>query len=57
MSGDKSDQAKGRLKQAAGSITGDEELKREGRVEENAGKTKEKLGDAVDGVKDKLKGN
>lgn len=53
MSG-KSDQAKGRLKQAAGDLTDDDELKREGKVDETAGKAKEKVSDAVDAAKDKL---
>ena len=55
------DQAKGRVKQAAGDLTGDDELRREGKVDETAGKVKEgldtgadKLRDAVDKVKDKL---
>ena len=56
------DQAKGRIKQAAGDLTDNDDLKREGKVDENAGKAKEglekakdKLGDAVDSIKDKLK--
>jgi uncharacterized protein YjbJ (UPF0337 family) len=55
------DQAKGRIKQAAGDLTGDDELRREGKVDETAGKAKDgldkgadKLRDAVDAVKDKL---
>jgi uncharacterized protein YjbJ (UPF0337 family) len=55
------DQAKGRVKQAAGDLTGDERLRREGKADETAGKAKEgldkgadKLRDAVDKVKDKL---
>jgi len=52
---DKTDQAKGRVKEAAGDLTGDKDLKKEGRVERTAGETKEKVGDAVDAVKDKVK--
>jgi len=55
------DQAKGKLKQAAGDLTDDDDLKREGKVDETAGKAKEgldkakdKASDAVDVVKDKL---
>jgi uncharacterized protein YjbJ (UPF0337 family) len=55
------DQAKGKIKQAAGDLTGDKDLKREGKADEAAGKAKEglenakdKLGDAVDSIKDKL---
>ena len=60
MSG-KSDQAKGRVKQAAGDLTGNEDLEREGERDEAAGKAKESIGDAkesledaVDSVKKKL---
>lgn len=52
--GDKTDQAKGRVKQAAGDLTDDDDLKREGKVEQKAGEVKEKVGDAVDKVKDKV---
>jgi len=55
------DQAKGKVKQAAGDLTGDKDLKREGKTDENAGKVKEfvedtedKVEDALDKVKDKL---
>ena len=51
MSGE-SDQAKGRVKEAAGALTGDDDLKREGKVDQAAGKVK----DAVDKVKDKIEG-
>ena len=49
MSG-KLDKAKGKLKQAAGDLTDNDELRREGQIDELAGKVKE----AVDKVKDKL---
>jgi uncharacterized protein YjbJ (UPF0337 family) len=59
MSGE-TDQAKGRVKQAAGDLTGNDELRREGKKDEAAGKVKDtiddakdKLNDAVDHVKDK----
>lgn len=52
---DKADQAKGRIKEAAGDLTGDDDLKKEGKVERVAGEAKEKVGDAVDAVKDKVK--
>ena len=55
MSG-KSDQAKGRVKEAAGSLTGDDDLKNEGRVDQAAGEIKDKVSGAVDKVKDKLHG-
>jgi uncharacterized protein YjbJ (UPF0337 family) len=47
------DEAKGRVKEAVGSLTDDDDLKREGKVDKAAGKAK----DAVDKVKDKLTGN
>lgn len=43
------DEAKGRIKEAVGDLTDDRELKREGKADEFAGKTKR----AVDDVKDK----
>lgn len=61
---DKTDQAKGRAKQAVGDLTDDKDMKREGEADEKGGKLKEKLGDlkdkaedAVDSVKDKLTGD
>jgi uncharacterized protein YjbJ (UPF0337 family) len=49
------DTAKGRIKKAAGDLTGDEDLKREGRVDEASGTVKDKVGDAADKVKDTLR--
>lgn len=46
------DDAKGRVKEAAGKLTGDEDLEREGKVDKAVGGVK----DAVDGAADKLKG-
>lgn len=46
------DTAKGRLKKAAGDLTGDEDLRREGKVDEASGTVKDKVGDAADKVKD-----
>ena len=43
------DKASGRIKQAAGDLTDNDDLKREGKKDETAGKAK----DAVDAVKDK----
>lgn len=58
MSDDKTpanaDDAKGRVKEAAGNLTGDDDLKREGKVDQAAGTVKDKTGDAVDKVKDTL---
>lgn len=51
MSGEK-DQAVGRIKQAAGDLTDDEDLKREGKKDEAAGKVKDKVDDAKDAIND-----
>jgi len=48
------DEIKGRAKEAAGDLTDDEDLKREGQVDQTAADVKEKVGDAVNAVKDKL---
>ena len=52
--GEQMDQAKGRVKQAAGDLTDDEDLKAEGKADEAGGKLKEKANDAIDAVKDKI---
>jgi uncharacterized protein YjbJ (UPF0337 family) len=44
------DKLKGKVKQAAGDLTGNDKLHREGKIDEAAGKAK----DAIDNVKDKL---
>ena len=51
---DKTDQAKGRVKEAAGDITGNKDLKREGKTDRVAGEVKEKVGDVADKVKDAI---
>jgi uncharacterized protein YjbJ (UPF0337 family) len=45
------DEAKGRLKEAAGDLTEDEDLQREGKVDQASGKAKE----AIDDVGEKAK--
>jgi uncharacterized protein YjbJ (UPF0337 family) len=52
--GDDADIAKGRIKEAAGDLTGDDDLKREGKVDQAAGELKRKAGQAIDKVKDAL---
>ena len=52
MSDGSMDEAKGRVKEAAGDLTGDDELKSEGKVDRASGKVK----DAVGGIADKAKG-
>jgi uncharacterized protein YjbJ (UPF0337 family) len=46
------DDAKGRVKEAAGDLTGDEELQREGKIDQATGTAKEKVGEAAKKVKD-----
>ena len=48
------DDLKGRTKEAAGALSGDDDLKREGKVDQAAGDVKDKLDGAVDKVKDLL---
>jgi uncharacterized protein YjbJ (UPF0337 family) len=50
--GEKADQAKGRVKEAAGVLVGDEDLESEGKADRRAGEAKEKLGDAKDKVEE-----
>lgn len=54
-----SDEAKGRVKEAAGDLTGNEDLKNEGQADQTAGKAKKLVDEAankaeelVDNVKD-----
>jgi len=49
------DDAKGRVKEAAGSLTGDDDLKREGKVDQAGGKAKEGVEKVTDKIKDALK--
>ncbi|MCA1674923.1 MAG: CsbD family protein [Actinobacteria bacterium] len=46
------DDLKGRAKEAAGDLTGNEDLKREGKIDQAAGKVK----DLVERASDKIKG-
>jgi uncharacterized protein YjbJ (UPF0337 family) len=52
MSEHKAEEMKGRLKQAAGDITGDKGLKREGKVDQASAKTKATVDDVADKAKD-----
>lgn len=47
----KSDDAKGRAKEAAGSLTNDDEMKNEGKADQAGAEVKDKVGGAVDKVK------
>jgi uncharacterized protein YjbJ (UPF0337 family) len=49
------DDLKGRAKEAAGDVTGDRDLKNEGKVDRASGTVKDKVGDAADSVKDAIK--
>lgn len=55
MAGGKTDELKGRVKEAAGALTGDEDLKREGQVDQTAGKIKQAVEKVVDRVKAAVK--
>ena len=49
------DDAKGRVKEAAGDLTGNDDLKREGKVDQAGGKAKEGVEKLTDKVKDVLR--
>jgi uncharacterized protein YjbJ (UPF0337 family) len=49
------DEAKGRVKEAAGDLTGDDELKNEGKVDRASGKVKDAVGGIADKAKDLLR--
>jgi uncharacterized protein YjbJ (UPF0337 family) len=48
------DDAKGRVKEAAGDLTGDKDLQREGKVDQAGGKAKDGVEKLTDKVKDIL---
>ena len=52
--GEKMDEAKGRAKEAAGDLTGDKDLEREGKMDQAGATVKEKTGKAVDKTKEKV---
>jgi uncharacterized protein YjbJ (UPF0337 family) len=52
MSDHKVEDTKGRLKEAAGDITGDEGLKREGKLDQASASAKKAIDDVADKVKD-----
>jgi uncharacterized protein YjbJ (UPF0337 family) len=53
--GEHTDEAKGRLKEAAGSLTGDDDMKREGKVDRAKSDIKEGVNKVTDKVKDVLR--
>lgn len=49
------DEAKGRTKEAVGDLTGDQDLKDEGKVDRATGKVKDAVGGVADKAKDLLR--
>jgi uncharacterized protein YjbJ (UPF0337 family) len=57
MTGGGTDKAKGRVKESVGALTDDDEMKREGKLDQASGTFKEKAdeaGDRVDDAADKV---
>jgi uncharacterized protein YjbJ (UPF0337 family) len=52
--GDNFDEAKGRVKEAAGDLTDNDDLKREGKVDQAKGNVKEGIDNASDKAKEAL---
>jgi uncharacterized protein YjbJ (UPF0337 family) len=55
--GGKLDDIKGRLKEAAGSLLGDEDMKREGTADQPAGTAKKKADELSDRARDAVRGD
>jgi uncharacterized protein YjbJ (UPF0337 family) len=53
----KKDQVSGRLKEAAGALLDDEDLKQDGKLDKAAGELKETVGRGIDRVKNAVKGD
>ena len=51
------DDMKGRVKEAGGDLTGDKDLKNEGKVDRASGTVKDKVGDAADKLKGAIGGD
>lgn len=51
MTAGKTDEIKGRIKEAAGALTGDAKLKREGRLDQASGKAKQTADKVIEKVK------
>jgi len=54
MGDDNVQDMKGRAKEAIGGATGDEDLENKGKTDQKKASIKGKVGDVVDGVKDKV---
>jgi uncharacterized protein YjbJ (UPF0337 family) len=52
MSDHTSEEMKGRAKEAAGAVTGDRKLKREGKVDQTSASVKQKISEAAEAAKD-----
>lgn len=52
-----SDEIKGRIKEAAGAITNDDKLRREGKMDQAAGKIKQSVEKVIDKINDAAQGN
>jgi uncharacterized protein YjbJ (UPF0337 family) len=50
------DKAKGRIKEAAGALTNDKSLKREGKLDQVTGEVKDAIENVVDTVRDAVSG-
>jgi len=51
MASGKSDKLKGRVKEAAGALSGNKKLKREGLIDQAVGNVKQMVEDVVEGVR------
>ena len=52
--GEKAEDLGGRAKEATGALTGDDDLKNEGKVDQASASVKDKVGDAADKAKDMI---
>lgn len=52
--GDRADEMKGRAKEALGDLTGDDELRREGELDQGVAGVKRKAGEVADRVREKI---
>jgi len=55
MTAGKTDELKGRMKEAAGALTGDAKLKREGQLDQTAGKVKQNAEKVIEKVRSAVK--
>ena len=57
MADEQIEKNKGRFKEAAGDLSGNQDLKNEGKVDQASGGIKEKVGDVADQAKDAISGD